>query len=71
LKTTHGTQEETTEQEIDASSKEVATVHTEQEISSISEGNKLQDQVAMFNQNAGETNAKLHTFTEFDLLMNI
>ena len=43
----------------------------EQEMRSISEVNKLLDQVAMHNQDATETNARVQLiFTEFDLLLN-
>ena len=71
LKTTLGTQEATTEQEIETLNSEVATVHTEQEMPSILEDNKFQDQVAMYNQDATETNARVQlTFTEYDLLLN-
>jgi hypothetical protein len=45
-------------------------VHTEQEISSILEVNKLLDQVATHNQDATETNARAQIiFIDFDLLL--
>ena len=59
------------EQEIETLNSEVATVHTEQEMPSILEDNKFQDQVAMYNQDATETNARVQlTFTEYDLLLS-
>ena len=46
-------------------------MHTEQEMRSILEVNKLLDQVATHNQDATETNARAQLiFIDFDLLLN-
>ena len=71
LKTTLGTQDATTEQEIEMQNSEEAIVHTEQEMRSILEVNKQLDQVATHNQDATETNARAQLiFIDFDLLLN-